>query len=53
MPAADPITPAPRRFAIRLPRPLCIGVAVVVVVVKHMQGLGRGIHRDAAVVTGD
>jgi hypothetical protein len=33
MPAIDPVTPEPRRFSIRLPRPMWIGVAAGVLVV--------------------
>jgi len=33
MAASDPVTPECRRFSIRLPRPLWIGVATVVLIV--------------------
>src|SRR4029077_10762361 len=51
MSAADPLTPAPRRVSIRLPRPLWIGVATVVfvIVVVGLRG-GVPIYRQARAI---
>jgi hypothetical protein len=37
MPTTDPVTPAPRRFAFRLPRPLWVVVAAVVLIVATVR----------------
>jgi hypothetical protein len=42
MSATDPVAPKPRRFSIRLPRPLWPGVAAVVLVVVAL-GLQFGV----------
>src|SRR6266478_2521471 len=49
MPATDPVTPDPRRFSIRLPRPLWIGVAAVVLsAVEVGVQFGLPIYRQQA-----